>query len=93
MSDPDLEQASSAINGHLNPGGGQLLAPGPLLFEKKSLVALTSVVFFGTKINICQCNLVSLIEYENASICLKYKQVGAILTNLGVDESVEGDRV
>ena len=65
------EQASSAINGHLNPGGGQHLAPGPLLFRKKSLEAWTSEVFFGTKLNLCLCDLVSLystvIRNENVS--------------------------
>ena len=50
LSDPDPEQPSSAINGHLNPGGGQqntllLCCPGRKASRHEKL-------FFGIKLNL-----------------------------------------
>ena len=89
MSDPDLEQASSAINGHLNPGGGQHLAPGTLLFgeKRKLLLHCINEKLISSEI-LCSLSPLFLCMIENASIKCEH-----IFTDLGVDGSVAGDRV
>ena len=66
LSDPDPEQPSSAINGHLNPGGGQqntllLCCPGRKASRHEKL-------FFGIKLNLSQFNLKPLHLINNANV-------------------------
>ena len=79
LSDPDPEQASSAINGHLNPGGGQHLAPAWASFvgeEKLDTVKKWTFLWNSTKSLLVQ-SWSSVFDYdqyyENALINLKYK--------------------
>ena len=89
MSDPDPEHPSSAINGHLNPGGGQHLAPGTLLFgeKRKLLLHCINEKLISSEI-LCSLSPLFFCMIENASIKCEH-----IFTDLGVDGSVAGDRV